>query len=123
MARPKKQRRVCAAPEICSFHPDGRTDAEQITLTIDEYEVLRLIDLEHLTQEQCAAQMQVARTTVTGIYDSARTKLAQMLVYGMQLRVAGGDVHVCGNSGTCCGKCAVGQCHCENPACTRRDNV
>jgi len=120
MARPKKQRRVCAAPEFCTFRPDGRPEAEQIVLTIDEYEVLRLIDLEHMTQEQCAAQMQVARTTVTGIYDSARNKMAQMLVFGLGLTVSGGDVDVCGNAGTCCGKCGIGQCHCDNPSCTRK---
>jgi len=120
MARPRKQRRVCAVPEVCSFRPDGPRDPEQVTLSIDEYEVIRLIDLEHLTQEQCALQMKVARTTVTGIYDSARSRLAQMLVHGMALQVSGGDVHVCENRGGCCGKCAAGQCQCDNPACTRR---
>ena len=120
MARPRKQRRVCAAPKFCTFHPDGQAEAEQITMTIDEYEVLRLIDLEHMTQEQCAAQMQVARTTVTGIYDSARYKMAKMLVFGLGLTVSGGDVDVCGSAGTCYGKCGVGQCQCDNPSCTRK---
>ena len=118
MARPKKQRRVCAAPTVCSFRPEGKQNTERVTLSVDEYEVLRLIDLEHLTQEQCAAQMKVARTTVTGIYDSARYKVAQMLVHGMELTISGGDVHVCGNLDACCGKCAVGQCSCDNPNCT-----
>lgn len=119
MARPKKQRRVCAEPVRCRFSPSEPT-AEIVTLTVDEYEVLRLIDLEHLTQEQCAAQMQVARTTVTGIYDTARQKLADMLVNGKALEIGGGDVTVCGHHGECCGKCGLGQCHCGNPNCKRR---
>ena len=49
---------------------------------MDEYEAVRLIDLLGLTQEECAAQMNVARTTVQAIYDSAREKLARMLAEG-----------------------------------------
>lgn len=116
MARPKKNRRVCAEPACRCFAPEGGTD-EAIRLTVDEYEVLRLIDLERLTQEQCAVQMKVARTTVTGIYDTARQKLADMLVNGKKLEITGGDVHICGGTGECCGKCGLGRCHCDNPNC------
>lgn len=98
------------------FAPEG-VNGETIQLTVDEYEVLRLIDLERLTQEQCAVQMKVARTTVTGIYDAARQKLADMLVNGRRLEITGGDVTVCDHDGPCCGKCGLGQCHCNNPNC------
>lgn len=120
MARPKKQRRVCAEPASRLFSPAGASAGAPIRLTVDEYEVVRLIDLMHLTQEQCAAQMQVARTTVTAIYDAARQKLADMLVNGRALEIGGGDVTVCGQLDRCCGKCGAGQCHCGNPNCTRR---
>ena len=120
MARPKKQRRVCAEPVRCRFSPEHGAIGDPILLTVDEYEALRLIDLEHLTQEQCAAQMQVARTTVTAIYDTARQKLAEMLVHGKALEISGGDVTVCGHLDHCCGKCGAGQCHCGNTNCTRR---
>ena len=72
---------------------------------IDEYEVIRLIDWVGLTQEQCAAQINVARTTVTGIYDSARHKLANALIHGKRLVIEGGHIQVCERSGTCCHTC------------------
>jgi len=59
-------------------------------LSVDEYESLRLIDLEGLSQEECAGRMQVARTTVQAIYDRARAKVADFLVNARELRIGGG---------------------------------
>ena len=59
-------------------------------MTVDEFEALRLLDDEGLTQEACAVRMNIARTTVTAIYDSARKKVADALVHGKQLLIAGG---------------------------------
>ncbi len=61
----------------------------------DEYETIRLIDFEGFSQAQCAAKMDVARTTVTRMYANARKKLADALVHGRQLEISGGDVAVC----------------------------
>ena len=71
---------------------------------MDEYEAVRLIDLLGLTQEECAAQMNVARTTVQAIYDSAREKLARMLAEGRPLAVQGGTYDLCGQAEHCCGR-------------------
>ena len=76
MARPCRWRRICTEPEFDRFVPEGIPSPESITLTVDEYEAVRLIDLMKCTHEQCAAQMDISRTTVTEIYESARTKIA-----------------------------------------------
>ena len=76
MARPIKWRRVCCLPEKNTFGPlDSPPNAERcVTMTIDEYETIRLIDFDGFTQEECAKQMNVARTTIQGIYSEARKK-------------------------------------------------
>lgn len=74
---------------------------EPVTLGLDEYEVIRLIDLEGMQQEQAAAQMGVARTTVQSIYNAARRKMADALVNGRALRIEGGDVEVCEKRAHC----------------------
>ena len=89
MARPVKRRRVCGLPPVGAFRPEGGPGGPVIEVTVDEYEAVRLIDLLGLTQEECAAQMNVARTTVQAIYDSAREKLARMLAEGRPLAVQG----------------------------------
>ena len=98
MARPRRCRRVCAEPDYGSFRPDGIPGGESVTLTVDEYEVIRLIDLEKLTHEQCAKRMDISRTTVTEIYESAREKIADSIVNGRVLLIAGGDYRLCDGS-------------------------
>ena len=103
MPRPKKHRLICSVPACTSFGPCGKNALETITMTVDEYEVIRLIDMEELTQEQCAEQMGVARTTVQAIYSTARRKIAQCLVLGCHLYIDGGDVRFCEHQGQTCG--------------------
>ena len=76
-------------------------------MTVDEYEAIRLIDKEGLSQEECAGYMHVARTTVQSIYNSAREKLATALVNGHGIRIEGGDYILCsGEEKQCgCGRC------------------
>lgn len=110
MPRPHKCRRICQFPSITRFIPGDSPIRGKITLTMDEYEAVRLIDLKHLTQAQCAAQMGVARTTVTSIYESARYKLSDMLVNGKQLVIEGGKVELCRHRSHCCGKGCQNDC-------------
>ena len=90
MPRPVRCRRIEQLPVYRSFSPDDITATEDVHMTVDEYEALRLLDGEGLTQEACAARMNIARTTVTAIYESARKKVADALVHGKRLLITGG---------------------------------
>ena len=80
MPRTKRKRIVCREPDYICFRADGIPPAEAVVLTVDEFETIRLVDLEKQTHEETARQMQVSRTTVTEIYESARFKLADSIV-------------------------------------------
>jgi predicted DNA-binding protein (UPF0251 family) len=100
MARPRKWRRVCNLPASNRFGPLDPTKEElpTVIMTVDEYETIRWIDSEGLNQEECALQMNIARTTVQGIYNDARKKLAESLVEGKILLISGGQYQLCGES-------------------------
>ncbi|MDD3929006.1 MAG: DUF134 domain-containing protein [Sphaerochaeta sp.] len=93
MPRPRKWRHVCSLPQTSRFGPlgVGAGEMEPILMSVDEYEAFRLIDYEGMTQQECSTQMGVARSTVQGIYDSARKKLAHSLVEGKPLLIEGGE--------------------------------
>lgn len=103
MPRPTKCRKVCHYPQTVLFTPSDAVEKEPIILTVDEYETLRLIDKEGYEQEKCAAFMQIARTTVQRIYESARKKVATCIVDGHPLRIEGGDFWLCNGQSTDCG--------------------
>ena len=106
MPRPKKCRSVCQLPQTISFSPEGLSEFKEVViLTVEEYETIRLIDKEGLSQEQCSERMQVARTTVQQIYADARKKLADVLVEGLPLRIQGGDYRLCSGGRRACGFC------------------
>ena len=107
MPRPVKKRQVCALPETREFLPGNFRSADCVELGVDEFECVRLIDYLRLTQDDCAEQMNVARTTVQAVYNSAREKMADALVNGKKLVITGGSYAVCPRSGSCCGKDCV----------------
>jgi predicted DNA-binding protein (UPF0251 family) len=106
MARPVKFRRVCNLPKNNRFGPLGKVlnEKNNIVMTVDEYETIRLIDLENYNQEECANQMNIARSTVQGIYIEARKKLAEALVNGATLVIEGGRYHLCDGQENGCGR-------------------
>ena len=71
MPRSAKCRRVCQMPTHCRFSPERPAHREAVELTVEEYEALRLMDYLGLNQEEAAAQMGVARTTVQRIFKCA----------------------------------------------------
>ena len=109
MARPRKMRRVCFLPKEDEYGPiNSKIQKDEIIImSVDEYETIRLIDFEDMTQEECSIRMNVARTTVQRIYFDARKKLANSLVNGLVLRIEGGDFKLCSEAGPHhgCGRC------------------
>lgn len=109
MPRPQRCRRICGMPQVTSFCPAQQQGENPILLTLDEYEVIRLVDLEGKSHQQCAAQMDISRSTVQEIYESARKKIAACLVHGRQLMITGGNYRICGGQER--GRC--GMCCCQ----------
>lgn len=96
-----RKRIVCKEPDTTVFVPKKSKNNELLAMTVDEYESIRLIDLEGLSQEECAHKLGVARTTAQLIYNHAREKLAKALVMGMGLKIEGGNYLLCDGSPHC----------------------
>ena len=98
MPRPCCLRHVNHAPAAVYFKPAGvpACTLEQVTLTLDEVEALRLADLQGLYQEAAGKEMQVSRATFARIVEVARKKVADALIHGKALRLAGGTIIVKG---------------------------
>ena len=90
MTRRPRCRCISCYPDHWSFSPDEASSDETVVISLDEFETIRLIDKEGMTQEECANRMAVSRTTVTSIYDSARKKIAEALIDGKRLQISGG---------------------------------
>ncbi|NLP17991.1 MAG: DUF134 domain-containing protein [Firmicutes bacterium] len=96
MARPPKWRWVEFIPKITHFKPAGlpMRDLDEIVLTHEELEAIRLSDKEMLEQETCAQRMGISRPTFHRIIKGARGKVAEALVGGKAIRIAGGRYRV-----------------------------
>ena len=89
-------------PTASVFKPLGIpvSRLQEVVMTLDELEAVRLADLDGLYQEEAAVRMNVSRPTFGRIVDSARRKVADALVHGKALRMEGGPVRVGGRR--CC---------------------
>ena len=96
MARPIHCRRVTSLPGSTYFKPRGipLSMLEEVVLTVDEFEAIRLADLEGLYQEQAAEKMSISRQTFGRIIESAHRKVAEALVKGKALRIEGGEIEM-----------------------------
>jgi uncharacterized protein len=95
MPRPHSCRRVGPGPAVSLFKPAGvpRLELEEIVVSLDEYEAIRLADGEGLYHAQAASRMGVSRATFGRILEAARGKVARALAGGCALRIEGGPVH------------------------------
>jgi len=93
MPRPTKCRRVASLPDVTYFKPAGiplRT-LEEVRLSVEEAEAIRLKDLEGFEQEQGAERMNISRPTFQRVLASARQKIADALLNGKAIRIEGGS--------------------------------
>lgn len=90
MPRPKRPRHISSRPAIDRFGPVGNESGNQIIMSLEEYEALRLIDYGKMDQSEAAQVMNVSRQTVGRILKTARFKLTTALVEGCRLKVKGG---------------------------------
>lgn len=107
MPRPKCCRRIAGEPPCRTFKPAGvpANLLEEIILTMDEFEAVRLADFDGLYQEQAAARMNVSRQTFGRIVAQARGKVARVLVEGLVLRIEGGVIDMAAERIFLCRQC------------------
>lgn len=93
MARPKQNRQVSTAPRVTYFKPRGipLVGLEEVRLSVEELEALRLADLEGRPCCEACGLMGVSRHTFGRVLNSARRAVAEALVIGKALRIEGGN--------------------------------
>ena len=93
LSRPPKCRRVAFLPGANYFKPAGipLRVLEEVIVSVEEAEAVRLKDLEGLEQEQCAERMNISRPTFQRVLESARRKVADALLHGKAIRIGGGN--------------------------------
>lgn len=108
MVRPRRRRRVRGRFATTFFKPAGvpKHNLEEVILSIDEIEAIRLSDFEGLYQADAAEKMGVSRQTLGNILKSARKKIADALINGKCIKLEGGIVEYHRNLFACqnCGK-------------------
>lgn len=93
MGRRPLRRRVGNLPQVTYFKPAGipLVHLQEVRLSIEEVEAIRLKDIEGLDQGDCARKMGVSRPTFARILLSARKKAADALLNGKAMRIEGGN--------------------------------
>lgn len=89
MPRPCKRRRIRGRPSSYYFKPAGirKRELEQISLSADEFEAVRLKDFKELEQSECATKMNISQPTFHRLLLCARKKLAEAVVEGKAIEI------------------------------------
>ena len=124
MPRPKNDRIVHEPPIFTEFKPIGvkGRSLEPISLSIDEFEAIRLADYKGLNHEEAAEEMEISRSTFSRLVERARQKVAMFIIQGKLLTIEGGSIHFRNNIIRCvdCGhmfKTTIGNSLIECPEC------
>jgi len=93
MVRPSTCRRVKLEPNVTYFKPRGISliELEEVMLQVDEFEAVRLKDLEGFEQEKCAKKMKISQPTFHRLVLSARKKIADAIINGKAIKIEGGN--------------------------------
>ncbi len=91
MPRPRICRRVDFNENFFNFVPRGIRNCEECILTLDEYEAIRLIDLEGTEQSKAAKKIKVSQPTFSRILKNARQKISRAIVKGYSIKIQGGN--------------------------------
>jgi predicted DNA-binding protein (UPF0251 family) len=93
MSRPQKARKIDNPPKMKGFRPFGMPSCvtESVRLKFEEYESLRLVNYEKLSQDVAAKQMNISRPTFTRIYNRALKLIAKSFVEGRAINIEGGN--------------------------------
>jgi len=93
LPRPKKCCRVAFLPQTTYFKPAGipLSVLDEVTLSLEEAESIRLKDIDGLEQEDGARKMNISRPTFQRILASARQKMADAILHGKAIRIDGGN--------------------------------
>jgi predicted DNA-binding protein (UPF0251 family) len=93
MPRPRICRRIRFRPHATYFKPAGIRGIylEEIILSFEEFEVVRLIDLESIEQGEAGKMMNISQPTLSRLLKSARRKIAEALVKGKAIKIEGGN--------------------------------
>lgn len=96
MPRPIKCRRVACMPGVTYFKPAGipLRMLDEVSISVEELEAMRLKDIEKLKQQQCARRMDISRSTYQRVLSSARYKITGALIKGKAIRIEGGRYKV-----------------------------
>ena len=106
MTRPLCCRKIGCVPNVNYFKPQGESaSSENVTLSLDEFEAIKLADYEGQYQESAALQMNISRQTFGRIIDSAHKKIADVLINGKSLKIEGGTVAIVTQDTVTCKKC------------------
>jgi len=94
MPRPLKPRRIIFDPDVTYFKPRAvpLSMLEEVDLTIDELEAIRLCDFKGLDQIKAAKKMKISQSTLGRILTSGRKKIAEALIEGKAIRIRGGVI-------------------------------
>jgi len=107
MPRPRCCSKITGRP-LCAFYAPGGAPAppeDIVSLTLDEFEALRLADFEGLYQEDAAGRMRISRATFGRILESAHRKIAGALIKAKPLRIEDGAGVAPGPLSILCDRC------------------